>query len=404
MAAARPAWLGYSLTDQLPTQVEFCRAASVGDTSVAGVQDWLDQAVLADFPLPELSSSALVLLSAVGFHWFHFWLYVDATNPGYQSEADMYEGTLYPFLTLVVDPCALAGYHLQWGVGNFGFPSGAAEEDAQVGEHDPAYTENSQELEAGHLVRGFLTLVGYGANHVLWFSHMGEKEGPATGEFATMGLRNDDPINLIDSDGDGILDPLPPASTDAWPKAAWYAFQRLALFMSRCSTVDYVYNVGGLVVLRLVAGPNGFAQPDGSGDRTWRYAYVFWIDGASPTTTRVSASVVLSFGGLLAAREPFERVALVPAATDFQELPPTGSPYAVSSDPDWGDADPNANPEFGHANQPFAIVPTLPPDWIPDGMRVRPLYLEVSLTLTPTNQENFGIVAWMTDTANITVT
>lgn len=30
--------------------------------------------------------------------------------------------------------------------------------------------------------------------------------------------------------------------------------------------------------------------------------------------------------------------------------------------------------------------------------------IDVSLTLTPTNQENFGIVAWMTDTANITVT
>lgn len=404
-AAARPAWLGYALGTELAVETEFIRAASWADTSARGVQDWLDQQAAgeANCTLPVLSVSTADLIHVVGFHWFHYWVYGSAADPGYQSEADMYANTLVPFFSFVLQSCALAGFHVGWGVGNFGFPSAGSAADAWA-PHDPAYPANSQELEAGHLVRGFLTLVAYGASHVLWFSHMGEKEGQAAGLFATMGLRNDVPIVQIDADADGELDPLPAASMDAWPKAAWYAFQRLSTFMSRCAAANVVYNTGGVVVIQLTAGADGFVQPDASG-RRWRYAYVFWIDGASTTTTRGTATVTFELRGGNAFRWPFERVALVPGATNWAE---DETPYAESTAPDWADSDAGANPDFGHASQMWQFRNPPPPNWSPapgpDGtIPTPPPYLEVSVNITATTPDNFGIVAWLLDTADLRV-
>lgn len=440
--AARTAWLGTALSEQLATEAEFLNRVSEvfalrdadpsfdldtldPDTYGAAI-DWYTEASAAgiDFPAPNRVVAPHTLVQATGIHYFRYWGAGPGIPRGYLNKSELLTSILDPLRAYVLQPCAAAGIPLQWGVGNVGFPSGQGSADAQGGQLPPPYlTGNSQELQAGHLVRLLLTFVAYGASHVLWYAHMEAKETAgvtaAAGVFTTMGLRNDEPQPAVDD-----------AETDAWQKASWWTYQRLATLMARASGVDVIYNIGGLVVLRIVGGAQGLVGPDSAGTR-WRYGYVFWIDGA-PTRATIRLGSLAGAG----LTDWFERVPLVPEATAWAADNLGG--YAESGAPEWDDAAPGDPLSFGHCAQawiaitydvvtvhggtrPFSSnvtpvgtlpspggITTLPglgitlPD-LPDGTPAQEPRADVEIRIARTVQDNFGLVVWLCDTTDISI-
>lgn len=452
--AARTAWLGTALAEQLATEAEFLNRVSevfglrdadpsldldtLDPETYGAAIDWYSEATAAgvDFPAPNRVIAPHTLVQATGIHYFRYWGQGRTTDGepiprGYLNESELLVSILDPLRRYVLQPCAAVGVPLQWGVGNVGFPSGQGSADAQGGQLPPPYlTGNSQELQAGHLVRLLLTFVAYGASHVLWYAHMEAKEQSgdtaAAGVFTTMGLRNDEPFY-----------PVPNADEDAWQKASWWTYQRLATLMARAAGVDVIYNNGGLVVLRIVGEAQALVGPDSTGP-TWRYGYVFWIDGAAPGTP---TQATIRLGGL-AGDDPtewLERVPLVPQAT---EPGPAGAEreHASSSEPDWDDANPSDRATFGHSAQswmafthagvttahsgtrpfssmvtPLGTLPglggittlpglggiTLPA--LPAGTPALEPWTDVEIRIARTVQDNFGLVVWLCDTTDISI-
>ena len=404
----RTTWLGDALAVQLDREAQFLNSvatvyrfardmpdldlSTLGGTYPAAV-DWYQEALAAGLDLPPTDGRVTpsMLVQVTGIHYFRYWgADEDEDMPiGYLNESEMNDSILTPLLTYVLAPCRTAGIPLQWGAGNVGFPSGVTYADGQGHALPSVYPGgNSQELQAGHLVRLLLTLIGYGASHVLWYAHMEAKEttgsSAAAGIFATMGLRNDVPEPSA-----------PDASTGAWPKASWWAYQRLATLLARADRVDIVYNAAGFVVVRIVGGRNGLVSPNGS--RAWRYGYVAWLDSASPDAAQ-TATIELDRLPEPDVVDWFERVALVPAATSWAT---DSSPYAESTAPDWDDADPWNPAHFAHCSLPFVNLgehTVFDASWHPQTVG------RVGITLSPTTQANFGIVCWLTDSAALTVT
>jgi hypothetical protein len=241
----------------------------------------------------------------------------------------------------------------------------------------------SQMAEAGTLVRLLLTFRAYGAGHVLVYSHMSNQEGGG-GEFSEMGLRNDLPPDLekplgtpcADATGSGVL-----ASHRAWPKAAWWAFQRLMTLTANAKDVEVVHNEAGFVALRLTAKAIGFEGPGGSRftpASRWKYGFVFWLDSiADGDQNRVESATVR-----LTAPDGFERWALVPADTAWGG---DGAPYAESTAPDWDE--PGVGSRFGHCSQSSVQAGSF-----------------VSVTVYQTHElapvigmRNLGLVVWLTN-------
>lgn len=155
---------------------------------------------------------------------------------------------------------------------------------------------------------------------------------------------------------------------------------------------------------------------------------MFWIDGAAPGTLTWAS---IRLGGLAGAdyTEWFERVPLVPAATEWA-ADNTGG-YALSGEPDWDDATPGHTLTFGHCAQawipafhpgvtaahggalpatssviPLGTLPglgaiTLPALSVP-APSVEP-WADVAIQIVRTLQDNFGLVAWLCNTTDVTV-
>jgi hypothetical protein len=396
-SAGRSLWLGEALTtgidaeDYLMQQVIEIRRAGAGWVSTLGyerAEDWVSVARYAQFRFPSILftlGSAAPAVSIVGFHWFHYWARTLGTGDwGYQNETEAWDYTVEPFLALVQGPCAAAGRPVTWGVGNVGFPSEFTPVvDASGNVHLEAYFANSQMVQAQTLVRLFLAFIGWGAQNALWFCHMSDKRPYSSGEFATMGLRYDSA---------STTSALPPASTDAWPKASWWALRRLSTLCSHAGSFSVRHNEGGLVMIRLSAGASGFKIPGSLRGRTWQYAWIFWLDGAGRTLPYVTADVSLE------APDGFVRVALVPQATAQGAAAVSGAAYADSTEPDWNDGDPGSMGRFGNCTQ----------EWMPETVgqvRVR-IYRNIDYNdpaaaalPAPSTLDNLGIVAWLTNSA-----
>ncbi len=330
--------------------------------------DWVEIALDGGVALPidGTTVAARDLVHCVGFHWFHYW---DASDDpeqsgdlGYQGETDLADKTLAPFQARVLDAAADAGIALAWGVGNVGFPSGVPRKPIHPTDNFPP----TQLTQAVMVVRLLLTFRALGAEHVLAYSHMGNLEG-AAGEFALMGLRNDAVPVTADY-----------AATTAYPKAAYWAFQRLMALTQHARAIEVVLNEDGLVVLRLCAKTVGFPGATTGPLSRWSYAYVFWLDHTSPLDTATLRLSVDAAG--------FERLALTPASAT--RLWRADSPYAVAMlEPAWDEADPTAA-RFGSCTQ----------DWAQVGSAVDVQIYQTKADSPLLAKSNLGLVAWFTNT------
>lgn len=280
--------------------------------------------------------------------------------------------------------CADASIPVTWGVGNVGFPSGDFDAPDAFGvTHLSAYGTNDQMVQAQSLVRLLLTFWAYGADNVLWFSHMGTRAGTAGGEFTMMGLRND---TLID---EGVAIPDATEADGGWAKASWWAFQRLCSFVARAAHREVLFNEGGFVGIRMTAGLRGFVD---LGETTptvhWRYAFVFWLDGVGANVTATYVDVTLSVP------TGYARMPLVPENTSFASSG-TGSAYAESSAPDWG----VSGLWFGHCRQ--QVTASLP-GFVT--VRIWPSRDDSAEPPAPrlAAMRHLGIVAWLSNGSTVT--
>ena len=129
------------------------------------------------------------------------------------------------------------------------------------------------------------------------------------------------------------------------------------------------------------------------------HTLVFWIDGAAPGTP---TQATIRLRGLVGAAptEWFERVPLVPAATEWAMDNEGG--YALSGDPDWDDTNPGDPRNFGRAQQTWSatVRTVVRGSW--DDLHEEP-GADVDVQILRTVQDNFGIVAWLCDTADVAV-
>lgn len=176
------------------------------------------------------------LIHCVGLHWF-LW-----TDDSYRNETYLQHTVVASIQQHILDPCRVAlGSEISWAAGNVGFPSQSSSESVNA--------NATQTYQASMLARLLLTGVGLGADHLLWYSHMADLEHG--GMFANMGLRNDH------------LSPSFTALKNAFPKASWFAFQRLVRLLAATSKVEVLVNgdggdPNGVVLLRLTASGAGY--------------------------------------------------------------------------------------------------------------------------------------------------
>lgn len=325
---------------------------------------WAQQDSGTTFPPTSGEVRAGDLIHCVGLHWF-LW-----TDSQYRNETYLEHEVLAKFQSNILDPCRTAlGGDLAWAAGNVGFPS-------EPGTGEDANANATQTYQASLLARLLLTGVGLGADHLLWYSHMADLE---YGEFfSNMGLR-------YDQGNDSFV-----AATDAFPKASWFAFQRLVRLLSATSKVEVVVNgegsdPNGVVLLRLTAASAGYdptaLRGEGAGTTTYTHAFVPWVDVFKATSSDDEADAAseqllntsVSWARFtLALRSscktgrhgPFSRLALAPAETSASGSLTLPGPYdtiaerggssgyaASAAEPVWGDEDDTVLTGFGHTTQ-----------------------------------------------------
>jgi hypothetical protein len=149
-----------------------------------------------------------------------------------------------------------------------------------------------------------------------------------------------------------------------------------------------------VVIIRLKAGASGFSLPaeaDGSG-LTWKYAFVFWLDGAGrdlPYET-VTLAVATPDGS-------FERLPLVPGPTAANPSAPTTTAYAESTTPQWDDANPGHPTHFGHCTQEWGFTSDYTAVRVKVFKTMQYPEFNPQHTDRPARLENLGIVAWLTN-------
>lgn len=338
--------------------------------SIAATHDvlyllWAQEDSGTTFPPTGAEVRASDLIHCVGIHWF-LW---DSAQYGYRNETYFQQQIVATIRLYIQDPCRESlGTEVAWAAGNVGFPSDSGVDHQNV--------NATQTYQAAMLARLLLTGVGLGADHLLWYSHMADLN--SANLFANMGLR-------FDSGDDSFQ-----ASTDAFPKASWFAFQRLVRLLARTSKVEVLVNgdggdPAGVVLLRLTASSTGYDPGELRGGEasgeTFTHALVPWVDEFTIATSKgdlrdaadwlLNTSVrwarfTLTIGTTGAKGRPgqWRRMALAPGAmaaertagiprglSDRSDLGGSPGYAAASALPEWGDEDETRMTGFGHTTQ-----------------------------------------------------
>lgn len=262
---------GSSLSDAVSDFVEVTAWIAEHPHAVAWMQTCEEAGVYWPPTEGSLGWSASDLVQEVGFHWYHFadegvpegWALGDsdllAQVEGWQEDP--------------IEPLEGEGFRLSWSVSEVGYPAGHPEVST-VDDDGRALVYASEAtalVQAGVLWRRLLLLRATGADHVLWQTHMStviEREQKWT-QFTTLGLRDDFTGGSPNREWQ---------TRGAFRRSSWYAYRRLAWLLSQTRRVRLLSSDDGAFLVKLTSMEGGYGSPEGAAFRTWRYAYVAWVD------------------------------------------------------------------------------------------------------------------------------